>query len=171
MRLPDTMEEKQSDYAKITALFDDCDALADSIEAKDVADPEAQLVLLAPLISEVSEAADELTEEYVALMEGDRIRVKAAKNRSEASLRKIFMAIEAYKQRAQKHSKAALARADKLVSRLQETVDKIILVFVRVLDISLARIMQNQQVEEFKRRHREIMFALHQLGMQLSPQH
>jgi hypothetical protein len=169
MELPTTPEEKQSDYAKIMALFDECDVLADSIESRDVLEPEARLVLLAPMISDVSEAADELSEEYVALFENPG-RTQTARNRVESSLRKIFMALEGYKLRAKKHNKDALAKVDRLVTHLQEAVDKVILLFVRVLDISVARIMQNQQAEEFKRRHRE-MFALHQLGMQLSQGH
>ncbi len=180
MGMPTNREAQEAQYHGIVALFDDCDALADSIEATDAAggDAEAQLILLAPLMSDVSAEADVLTEEYITLAEiyraepqGNPAKVKHAKAKIEASLRKIYLALDQYRLRVRQSAKSAAHTADALVAKLQEHVEQVVLTFVSILNIALSRIMQNAQAEAFKARHKEAMLAFQQYNQGLAAQH
>lgn len=172
MSIPATREEQEIQYGAIVALFDHCDALADSLQNVHAAgdDPEAQLVILAPLMSDVSAEADLLTEEYINIAEAQNnpAKLTIAKTKVEASLRKIYLAIDQYRLRVRQSARVAAHAADELVAKLQEQVEAVVLVFASIIDLTISRIMQSSQLESFKQRHKDAMLAFQQYNQGLA---
>jgi hypothetical protein len=157
--------EKQ--YRDITSLYDMAEELADTVESEFVRNPDDQLALIEPLITQVADSADILSEEYVQLLEKPS-RKKAAKGRIESALRKIFTAVEEYRERAGTQGKKTLAAlaniADPIVDKIHKQVRKITIVFMHFVELSLERIMHKFEIEEFKRTNGKIMSQLLQVG-------
>lgn len=155
--------EKQ--YRQITGLYDLAEELASTVESEFVQDQEAQIALVEPLIAQVAEAADVLSEEYVSLFEVP-IRKKSAKGRIEGTLRKLFAAFEEYRARAGSKGKKTLAAlaniADPIVDKLRKQVEKITLLFMQLIDLSLDRIMHKFEAEEFRRTNEKVLSAMPQ---------
>lgn len=163
---PQTQEELEQKYYEITELYDLAEELADTVESEFVANPEEQLQLVEPLIEQVGEAADVLTEEYISLAEGKKLR--ASKNRIEGALRRIYVAIDTYHKKAMDTAQQAGASfmniADPIVKKIKRQMEAIIGNFMELIDLSLDRIMQKSEIEDLKRRQERIAMMLHQLG-------
>jgi hypothetical protein len=54
--------------------------------------------------------------------------------------------------------------ADPVVDKLQKHMEKIIVIFLNLLDLSLERIMHKNQIEELKRNEIQVAQRLLQLG-------
>lgn len=145
-------------YHDITELFLLSDELLATVPVS--ADPEAQLALLEPLIEAIGDSADQLTDEYIALCEGDAKRKAAAKSRVESALRKVYVAMTEFTARARDARNAAHA----VVKKLKRQLEHIVSHFMDFMVLSLDRIMQKNDVEELKQRHANIALMLHQLG-------
>jgi hypothetical protein len=128
-----------------------------------VKDKEAQVALVEPLISHIAETADALSEEYVGLFEAPARR-KSAKNRIEGALRKLFSAIEEYRSQlglqGKKLQTSLVNIADPIVDKLRRHVEKVILIFMQLIELSLDRIMHKYEVEEFRRSNEKAMAGL-----------
>ncbi len=153
-------------YREVTTLYDMAEELASTVESEFVKDPRAQIELVAPLIDSVADAADILTEEYISLLEHPS-RKKSAQNRVESALRKIFMALEEYRKQVSAGGKkmlAALANiADPVAKKIRQQVEKIVVIFMQLVELSLERIMHKYEIEEFRRSHNKTAAAL-QIG-------
>jgi hypothetical protein len=153
--------EKQ--YRQITGLYDLAEELASTVESKFVQNPDEQMALIEPLISQVAETADVLSEEYVNLFEAPA-RKKSAKTRVETALRKLFAAFEEYRTRSGLRSKKTLAAlaniADPIVDKIRKQVEKITLLFMQLFELSLDRIMHKYEAEEFRRSNEKALSAL-----------
>src|SRR4029077_14800809 len=116
---------------QITALYDMAEGLTATVESEFIQDPEAQLVLVEPLIVQIADSTDILTEEFVALCENPS-RKKSAKGRVEGALRKIFIALEEYRSRLGMKSKKTLAAlaniADPIVEKIRKQAEKVVLI-------------------------------------------
>ena len=110
-----------------------------------------------------------LTTEYAvfALPDVEKHRVK--KSRVEAALRKMFAAIDDYQHRLATASEAVRATArdlvEPLVAKLRNAVEEIIVVFLRVVDITLEKIMHKNEAEEVRKRNQRIAALLHQMSL------
>ena len=157
----------EKDYHEITALFDLTEDLAMTVESQFVANPDEQINLVEALIDSVGDSADVLTEEYINVLEKPAKR-KNSKSRIESALRKIFMAMDEYRQRVQDKGKRLANNmwniADPIVDKLQKHMEKIIVIFLNLLDLSLERIMHKHQIEELKRNELQVAQRLVQLG-------
>ncbi len=154
-------------YRQITSLYDMAEELANTVESDFVSNPEAQLALVEPLLTQVADSADVLSEEFINLFENPS-RKKSAKGRIESALRKIFMALEEYRNGLGMRSKkmlAALANiADPIVDKIRKQAEKIIIIFMQLTEISLDRIMHKYEIEEFKRANEKAVNMILQLG-------
>ncbi len=148
-------EEK---YYDITELFLLNDELLATVPA--AADPDAQLALLEPLLEAVGESAEVLTDEYIALCEGDPIRKKSAKGRVEGALRKVYTAMQEFSARTRDARNAAHA----VVKKIKRQLEHVVTHFLDFMTLSLDRIMQKSDVDTLKERHANIALMLHQLG-------
>lgn len=145
-------------YHDITELFLLNDELLATVPASE--NPEAQLDLIEPLIEAIGESADILTDEYIALCEGDPKRKASSKSRIEGALRKAYMAMQEFTTKARDARNAAHAVIKKMKRQLEHVVSH----FMDFLTLSLDRIMQKSDVEELKQRHANIALMLHQMG-------
>lgn len=141
-------------YYDITELFALNDELLATVPAS--ADPEAQLELIEPLVEAIGESTDLLTDEYVALCEGDPKRKTAAKGRVEGALRKVYVAMKNFSARAD-----ARNTAHAVIKKLKRQLEHVVSHFMDFMTLSLDRIMQKNDVEELKQRHANIALMLH----------
>ena len=163
----DAMQMKKEDlekhYREIASLYDTAEELANTVESEFAQDPHEQLALVEPLISQVADCADVLSEEFVTVLEKPAL-AKTSKSRVEGALRKMFIALQEYRERLGLKTQSALEGianiADPVVAKLRKQVDKIILIFMQLMEISLDRIMHKFEIEEFKRTNDRAMAAL-----------
>lgn len=147
-------------YHDITELFLLNDELLATVPASE--NPEAQLELIEPLVEVIAESADVLTDEYIALCEGNPKRKATAKGRIEGALRKVYIAMQDFSRRAEDARNAAHAVIVKVKRQLEHVVSH----FMDFMSLSLDRIMQKNDVEELKQRHANIALMLHTLHQQ-----
>jgi hypothetical protein len=160
-------EQLEKHYREIASLYDTAEELASTVESEFTKDPEAQLALVEPLIAQVADSADVLAEEFVNVLEKPAL-AKSAKGRVESALRKIFMALEEYRRKIGLRGTQLLGAlsniADPIVDKIRKQSEKIILIFMQLMEISLDRIMHKFQIEEFKRANDKAMSALSAVG-------
>ena len=153
-------DDLEQQYRDITSMYDMAEELASTVESEFVANPEEQIALVEPLINAIADSTDVLAEEYISVLETPS-RKKSASSRVEAALRRMFAALEEYtRQMGQRGSKtlAALVNiADPIVDKIKKQVEKITIIFLRMFELSLERIMHKHQAEEFRRAHDNVV--------------
>jgi sugar-specific transcriptional regulator TrmB len=158
------MAELEQNYYEITELYDLAEELVNTVEAAD--NPGDQLELVEPLINEVEEAADILSEEYMELAE--RQGKSPNKTRIEGALRKLYTAIDAYNKKVNLKAGAAVEgfrnMADPIVKKITRQLESVVAAFIDFVELSLNRIMSQSHAEELKRRQEKIAMMLHQIG-------
>jgi len=159
---PSANTEQQ--YRQIMALFDNAEDLASTVESRGTKNPEAQLELVEPLIEQVGESADVLSEEFIALHENKGKPRKSSRSRIEGALRKLFMAIENYHAKVKANAATAKNIADGIVEKIRKQVERITLIFLQLLDLSLERIMHKQEIDEFRKFGQKQGFSFSQIG-------
>lgn len=162
-----TKDELEKEYHEITTLFDLSEELVATVESQFVANPEDQIAIVEPLIDSVGDAADILTEEFVNVLEKP-IKSKNSKSRIESALRKIFMAMDDYRNRVKQKGTRLQNNlwniADPIVEKLQKQIERVVVIFLNLLDLSLERIMHKHQIEDLKRHESQVADRLLQLG-------
>ena len=166
-----SIEELEAKYHDITTLYDHAEELVATVESEFVKDPEAQLEIIEPLITEMGDAADVLAEEFVLIAESQKQKTqsKASKKRIEGALRKIFSALSDYQTRVRGNAKKAQGAikniADPIVNKIHRQLDKIVGIFLEFVQISLANLMSKAEVEALKARDTRIAMLMHQMAM------
>jgi hypothetical protein len=159
--------ELQEKYFEITELYDLAEELVDTVESEFVQNPGQQYELIEPLAEGIGEAADVLSEEFMAIAEG---KGKRNKTRIEGALRKIYMAMESYNKRAQAIAGEASTGfrniADPIVKKIKRQLETVIATFIEFVDLSLDRIMHKSEIEELKQRQEKIALMLHNVSQQ-----
>jgi len=163
-----SMEDFENRYHEITKLYDFSEELVATVESELVQDPDAQLDIVEPLISEIGDATDMLAEEfmYIAESKKNKTQSKASKKQIEAGLRKIFTAISDYNARVRDISKKAhgsiMNIADPVVQKIQRQIEEIVVIFLEFLQISLQSIMNKAELDTLKARDSRIALMMHQ---------
>lgn len=162
-----TIEELEERYNEIAMLYDMSEELLATVESPLVADQEAQLALIEPLVHEIGEANDVLTEEFTVIAEQKKQRAtrRANKPQIEAALRRIYNALGEYKNNARKAGKKAFNVADGIIQKIQRQVDKVLVVFLEFIQISLQSLMNKADLEALKAREVRIALMMHQHAM------
>ncbi len=142
-------------YYDITELYRLSDELLTTVEA--AANPEIQLALVESLVETIGESADVLTDEYIALCEGNAAKKKAAKPKVEGALRKVYIALADFNTRARDFRNAAHL----IVKKIKRQLEQVISNFVEFIALSLERIMQKHDLEDMKARHANIALMLY----------
>lgn len=150
-----TMQLWEQKYYDITELYALADELLATVET--AADPDMQLSFVESLVEVIGESTDVLTDEYVALCEGNPVRKKVAKSRVEGSLRKIYVAMSDFTSRVRDLKNAAHLVLKKLKRQLEQVISN----FVEMIALALDRVMQKHDVEELKARHANISLILY----------
>lgn len=161
----DNKAELELKYHEICGLYDLAEEMLNTCESDYVSDPEAQLSLIEPLVEQVGESADVLTEEFINVAGGT-----GNKKKIEAALRKLFMAVDEYQKRvkasAANASQSLINIADPIVEKIKRQVETIIAIFIDFVALSLDRIMHKSQIDEMKQRQEKIALMLHGMGQQ-----
>ena len=165
-----SMEELEVKYNEITSLYDYAEELVATVESQFVPDANQQMDVVEPLINELSDATDVLSEEFILVAESKKGKAaKASKPRIEAALRKIYAAIHDYQLRVKGTSKRATNAlhniADPIVTKIQRKVDQIIVTFLEFVQVSLTSIMNKAEVEALRVRDTRIAMMMHQQAM------
>jgi hypothetical protein len=155
-------------YHDITELYELADDLIGTVESEFISDPEEQLALVEPLVEAVGDAADVLTEELLQVADNSKSANKGRRSKIEGALRRIYVAVDAYKQRAaaqaSRQKQAIINIADPIVEKIKRQVEIIVAIFIDFVDLTLDRIMQKAQIEELKKRQEKIAVMLYNLS-------
>ncbi len=165
-----SLDEMEVKYNAVSALYDLADELLSTVESPFVKDAEAQMNLVEPIINEISNATDVLTEEFIHVAESRRgMAGKANKTRIENAMRKVFNALNDYQARVQAGSKKTVGGlkniADPVIAKIQRHVEEIVVIFLEFVNLTLASIMQKQQLEAVRVRDPRIELMMHQYAM------
>jgi hypothetical protein len=162
-----SIEELEERYNDISALYDLSEELLTTAESPLVSDQEAQLKLIEPLIHEIGEATDVLTEEFTLLAEQSKKKIlkRGSKPSVEAAFRRIFTAVHEYNARAKKLGKKAFNIADAVVQKIQRQAEKVLSIFLEFTHVSLANLMNKAELEALRVRNTNISMFMHQQAM------
>lgn len=165
---PYSAEDFEAKYLEITTLYDMAEELVNTVESKLVSDPNSQMDIVEPLINEIGDAADVLTQEFIYIAESkkNKTTMKASKTNIESALRRLFSAINDYHGRVKNISKRAhgaiMNIADPVVQKIQRQVELVIVVFLEFLQISLQSILGKAELEALKVRDSRIALMMHE---------
>jgi len=167
-----TVDDMKAKYDDVTRLYDYAEELVSTVESEFVKDPAGQLDLVEPLINEISEATDVLSEELIFIAEGKKYKAsgKSNKTRVEGAFRRIFAAINDYEERVTAMGKKAHGAlrniADPIVKKIQRHVEEIVVVFLEFIQFSLHSVMGKMELEALRVRDTRIAMLMHQQAMQ-----
>ena len=163
-----SIEELEEKYEEIMVLYDLADELATTVDSRIVENPQFQFDLVEPLIEQLGESTDELTEEFIALAEGKQSA--KSKGKVEKALRKIYAALDDYNLKinkgVRKLSNKITNIADPIVKKIKEELERVIVIFLDFVTLSLDTVMQKQELEELKLRQTAVAFQLHEMSRQ-----
>lgn len=167
-----SMDDLETKFESIAVLYDYAEELLLTVESQLVADAEQQLDIIEPLVTEIGEATDILSEEFVFIAEGikrKKTNSRANKTQIEAALRKLYTALHEYQERVRDVSKKAhgafMNIADGIVQKIQRQVEEIVVVFLEFVHISLSSLMGKAELEALKVRDTRIAMMMHQQAM------
>lgn len=164
------VEELEQHYYEITGLYDLAEELVDTVEDDNVRNPAEQLAIVEPLVEEVSDAADILAEEFIAIAENEGKGKPHGKRRIEGALRKIYAAIDAYHTRVQAELREVKSGfqnvADPIVKKIKRQMEIVVAALIDFVALSLDRIMQKSHIEEMKQHQEKVAMMIHQATQQ-----
>ena len=165
------MEDFEERYLEITKLYDMAEELVNTIDSELVSNSDAQLEIIEPLINDIGDAADVLTQEFIFIAESKKHKTqgKASKVHVESALRKIFVAINDYNSRVKNVSKRAhgaiMNIADPIVQKIQRQIEQVVVIFLEFLQISLQSVMNKMELELLKARDARVALMMHQYAL------
>ena len=166
-----SIDDMELKYNYISDIYNLAEELVETVDSKLVTNSGEQLEIVEPLINELSDATDILTEEFIFIAEGRRGHTskQANKSRIEGAIRKIFNALNDYQERVTTVSKKAhgsiMNIADPIVKKIQRHMEEVLVIFFEFIAISLASIMNKTQLETVKARDPRIALMMHQHAM------
>jgi hypothetical protein len=166
--MTDQIEQYREQYEEIMTLYDCADELAATIESEFVDNAANQLGLVEPLIVQLEESADVLTEEFIQLADGQE--PIQSRGKVEKALRKVYTAIDDYTMRLHgslKRKKRGIKNiADAIILKIKEKMEEVVVAFLNFMQLSLDRVMQKSELDEIKRNQDHVFFQLHNMSQQ-----
>lgn len=162
-----TLDDLEGKYKSITQLYDLAGELVDTVEAQGI-DPEKQWALVSPLVNEMGEATDTLTEEFIHVGEGIRKSMpsKASKARIEGALRRLYAALSEYRNRARGAVGKAENIAEAVVQKIQRQVEQVVVAFLQFVNLSLSSVMNHAELSQLKAREARVALMMHHMAQQ-----
>jgi len=164
-------KELEANYEELMRLYDFADELADTVDSRFVADAEAQYHIVEPLIDQIGESTDVLTEEFINLAEGQE--PMKSRGKIETALRKIYAAVDGYCDRVQGISKGSRKKAaniaDAIVQKIKAELERVIVIFLDFVKLNLDTVMHKKELDELKRNQTMVNLHLHQMAQQPQP--
>lgn len=158
-------------YQDITALYDHADELINSVQDSTIKSNQNQLDKVELLVNEVADATDILAEEFILVAESQKPRgtSKFSKKRIEGAIRCIFVAINSYNEKDNQIFNNSIIKissiTDKIVEKIQTQLDKIIVIFLELVNISLQSILSKVEMDALRVRNTHISVMMHQLSL------
>lgn len=158
-------------YQDITALYDRSDELLATIEDTSLGNPEERLNILEPLINEIADSTDILAEEFILVAESKKPRASAkfSKKRIENALRRVFSAMQDYQEKSRislsKFGMHALSATDKIIEKIQQQLDKVVAVFLELINITLQSIIGKTEIDALRARNARVALMMHQINL------
>ncbi len=87
------IKKYEKTYHTIVSFYDLAEKLIDTVEDADVADPVAQLEFIEPLVKQIEEATDALSEEYRDFIRTGKKPGVLTKGKVERSLRTLYSSL------------------------------------------------------------------------------
>lgn len=167
-----SIEALETRYNEITHLYDLASELVETVESEFASSPEQQWSVVEPLINELGDATDVLTEEFIHLAEGVKkgIPGKASKSRIEGSIRRIYAALNEYRERVKNVTKQAYNAieniADPIVQKIQRQVERVVVIFLDFVQLSLSSLMNAGELSQLRAREARVALMMHQAAQQ-----
>lgn len=163
-----SLEAYKQNYDEIVRLYDLAEELVSTVEQQQQETEKlAQLELVEPLVNNIEQAADVLTEEYVGLVESEGKSAVTAGKKVEGALRKLFSSILEYNrqtaERSERQYKNLFNLADPIVNQIKKATEKVISIFLNFIQLSIDRIVPKWEMEELKKQN--IAIDLHNFSL------
>lgn len=161
------LEELEQYYGKIEYLYDLTEHFISTVDAPDVGDAHTQVAIVEPLINEITDATDVLTEEFIAVAKGarDHTNPKASKSRIESALRRVYTAMNDYRERSARVYGNASSRirelTDNIIEAVQEHIEQVIAIFCEFIQISLQSVMNKTELDMLYQRQQKLALQMH----------
>lgn len=166
------MDELEQHYLQVEKLYDLTGELVATLESPALQDSETQIALIEPLITEITDATDVLTEEFIQVAKGARYSMAhtASKSRIESALRRVYTSINDYRARSArvygKTTTQLRELTDKAVDMIQEQVEKVIALFCEFIQLSLQSLMSKTELDILYQRQQKLALQMHALAQQ-----
>lgn len=164
------LEELEERYGKIEYLYDLTEQFIATIESPEVKSSDTQIALVEPLINEVTDATDVLTEEFISVARNARGQSNhsASKTRIESALRRIYSAMNDYQKRSDRVYGKTTSRirtlTDNIVAAIQEHVEHVIAIFVEFIQLSVQSVMSKTELDMLYQRQQKLALQMHGLS-------
>lgn len=155
----------EQSYHQVVTLYDLADDLISAVDTGASGQQQNQFNYVNPLVEQLEETADVLTEEFINLAENHgKATSLTGRARIEAAFRKIYSTLEQYGQGSQKGFEAITATINPLMDKIKHHVDTLITIFIGFVDLALDRIMQKTELESLKKREAAIADFLQRMS-------
>lgn len=166
-----TTKDYKESYDSIAVLCDYAEDLLSTVENPIISDKNEHLELIEPLINEIADSSDILSEEFLLIAESKRSRStnRASKKRIESTLRRIFNAISEYHQNLKSLShqtkNVTVKVTAPIIEKIQKQLDTVLAVFFEFIQISLQSIMNKAELDALRARDSRIALMMHQYSL------
>lgn len=163
-----SIQELEQKHEIIAELYNLSEELVATVESDLVKDPEAQLRIVEPLINDIVDATDVLSEEFILIAESKRknIQSRASKNHIEGALRKLYLAVQTYHKRTHsgfKRMRGILKNiADAIVKKIQRQIEEVVVIFLEFIQLSLQSLMSKAELNDLRLRDARVALMMHQ---------
>lgn len=172
MPITESLDSLKVSYDDVTALYDAADELIGSINEAPLEEKASQFSLINSLVEQLEESTDVLSEEFVsAIEENKKDPSRSRKKRVELAFRKIYAALDIYRQKADElratKAKAVIERVQPVIERVKRFVERAVSAFIGIVEISLDHIMHKVDLESLRRNEEKVAHMLHTASLNL----
>lgn len=150
----------QESYDQIVAMYDMADELVSTVMKSPQEVQEAHFHLVNPLVLQLEESADILTEEFISLAEGKDPPANH-RNRIEAAFRKVYAAMDDCQKRMGQAVQVVSQGVTPVLGKVKRHMERVISVFFGYVELTLDRIMQKNDLEQLKKNEEKVAEILH----------
>lgn len=166
------LEKLEESYQQVTAFYDLADKLIQSVLSSPEDQQEAHFKLVNPIVEQLEESADILTEEFIHIAKGQEAAQGSARRaRIETAFRKAYMAMDDYNKQVNAMRQQALFKkmsdsVQPMVDGIKQQIERVISIFVGFIDLALDRIMQKNELDYLRKHDEKIANMLHNMALQ-----
>jgi hypothetical protein len=165
------MNAKELKYHAIVGLYDLAERMIDGVHYANPSDAEEYLNLVEPVIQEIEDSTDRLSDLYMEILQEEERREHTHNAIAiESGLRKILINLKEFQKKIAKVESSLRKVAENhlvpIISEIQERVENIVAIFIELVNISLTRIFSKYELETAKQRNTNIAMLVHKQNLQ-----